>query len=268
MSNAFIALLACALAAACHATAIEPNGAWVPPVHSPDGLPPHTFVPETGAHSGLPFWQHHEHPMTRGEVEGLPESAKGTTHNLHPNPEAAENSGGAPPTPEEKAAADNKAMLRASSGESSSSAPKRLRGKSSKSPKASKPPPSINQHTAGGAPVHGANTMLLEKDSKNPEGHLQLPIAGGPMNGHEGGGLHTPPEEQMEQPPHGGLPAWMAHTHPFQRGHVPGQVYNNHIHEHKKMTPVHVPLNAHYPPVGTAIHAAPHMLMPLTPGRR
>ena len=79
MPNTFAALLACALAAACHATAIEPNGAWVPPVHSPDGLPPHTFVPETGAHSGLPFWQHHEHPMTRGEVEGLPESAKGTT---------------------------------------------------------------------------------------------------------------------------------------------------------------------------------------------
>ena len=66
--------------------------------------------------------------MTKGEVEGLPESAKGTTHNLHPNPEAAENSGGAPPTPEEKAAADNKAMLRASS-EVAQDAPKRLRGK-------------------------------------------------------------------------------------------------------------------------------------------
>lgn len=262
MSKQIAVLLACALAAACHATAIEPNGAWVPPVHSPDGLPPHTFVPDTGAHSGLPFWQHHEHPMTRGEVEGLPESAQGTTHNLHPNFEAAQNSGGAPPTPEEKAAADNKAMLR---GNSDDEKPKSLRGRKKPS---GKPPPRIIRRKAGGAPVRGANTMLLEKASKSPEGHLQIPIAGGPMNGHEGGGLDTPPEEQMEQPAHGGLPAWMAHTHPFQRGHVPGQVYNNHIHEHKKMTPVHVPLNAHYPPVGTAIHAAPHMLMPLTPGRR
>ena len=79
--------------------------------------------------------------------------------------------------------------------------------------------------------------------------------------------LHMPPTEQLEQPPHGGLPAWMAHTHPFQRGHVPGQVYNNHIHEHKKIEHIDVPQNAHYPPVGSAIHAAPHMLMPLTPGR-
>jgi hypothetical protein len=127
-----------------------------------------------------------------------------------------------------------------------------------------KPPPSINQHTAGGAPVHGANTLLLEESP----GHLQIPIAGGPMNGHEAPNqLHMPPTEQLEQPPHGGLPAWMAHTHPFQRGHVPGQVYNNHIHEHKKIEHIDVPQNAHYPPVGSAIHAAPHMLMPLTPGR-
>jgi hypothetical protein len=237
--------------------------------HSPDGKPPGTFVPGTAAHSGLPFWQHHEHPMTKGEVEGLPHSAHGTTHNLHPNPTAHQHLRGAPITPEDKAAADNKAMLAASQSdeggaeESAKEAPKEA-AKAEKNTEESKPPPSINQHTAGGAPVHGANTLLLEESP----GHLQIPIAGGPMNGHEGGGLHMPPTEQLEQPAHGGLPAWMAHTHPFQRGHVPGQVYNNHIHEHKKIDHINLPQNAHYPPVGSAIHAAPHMLMPLTPGRR
>ena len=252
-----------------HGKKVEPHGSWVPPAHPPNALPPATFVPETAAHSGLPFWQHHEHPMTKGEVHGLPESAHGTTHNLHPNPTAHKHlRGGAPITPEDKASADNKAMLEASQSKGDEEETK-AEGKEEEEPKEKdteheKPPPSINQHTAGGAPVHGANTLFLEESP----GHLQIPIAGGPMNGHEAPNqLHMPPTEQLEQPPHGGLPAWMAHTHPFQRGHVPGQVYNNHIHEHKKIEHIDVPQNAHYPPVGSAIHAAPHMLMPLTPGR-
>ena len=100
--------------------------------------------------------------MTKGEVEGLPESAKGTTHNLHPNPEAAENSGGAPPTPEEKAAADNKAML----GELDDQMHPSAYRKKSHRETTTKHKPAYS----GRAPVHGANTMLQREDSKNQKG--------------------------------------------------------------------------------------------------
>ena len=79
---------------------------------------------------------------------------------------------------------------------------------------------------------HVAANALI--DLQSPLRTPIIPVAGGGMNDHEGGGLTNPPEEQFERPIHGGLPAWMAHDHPFQNGHVPGQVYNNHLKEAKE----------------------------------
>ena len=127
-------------------------------------------------------------------------------------------------------------------------------------------------------------------DLQSPLRTPVIPVAGGGMNDHEGGGLTNPPEEQFERPIHGGLPAWMAHDHPFQNGHVPGQVYNNHLKEAKEdviikpnqhvgpaepappprvHTGIYTPdpnVAMHHPPPGltTGQHATPqHMHAPL-----
>jgi hypothetical protein len=93
---------------------IEPGGEFVAAPTVENGLPAGTFVPETdGVTSGLPHWQHNEHPHVRGEMPGLPASARGNGNNLrghHETPSALQGDG--EHTPMAKAAAEeNKHML-------------------------------------------------------------------------------------------------------------------------------------------------------------
>jgi|EP00945_MAST-04E_sp_MAST-4E-sp1_P001750 hypothetical protein len=207
-------LLLAAAATACFSgvSAIDPGEGHVAPPMGENALPSTSFVPHVAMpHSGLPHWQHDEHPMVQGQMVGLPASAHGNSKILHPTaggaakepPSAAEEVPEKPHThtPEEDASKQNKAMLN-SKGEGAEEKPH------VHTPEEDAKAENKQMLRGGGAEEKPA-LLELEPPVSDSVAH--------PMPHNNG----LPPHSFIPgSGAHSGLPHWQSHEHPHAQGHL------------------------------------------------